>query len=120
MIGEGAAIDSYILAPGVADPGIKRDSVVLRQLSHGQDRFIRATADHISPQFIRLSSETFVHLANRPRTGGVGSQSTHPRLCDVLAWVGSQACALGVEAESVRLDGSTCMKRAERGEVKSG
>lgn len=56
VIGEGAAIDSYIrpVGPaGVAELGIKRDSVVFGQLSHEQDRFNRATADPISPQFIR-------------------------------------------------------------------
>lgn len=49
VIGEGAAIESYIRSAGVAEAGIsiKRDSVVFGQLSHGQNRFNRATADHI-------------------------------------------------------------------------
>jgi len=53
MIGEGAAIDSYIRPAGDAEPGIsiKRDSVVFGQLSLEQDRFNRATADHIVPVY---------------------------------------------------------------------
>jgi hypothetical protein len=55
MIGEGAATDPYIRPAGDAEAGIsiKRDSVVFGQLSYEQDRFNRATADHISSQFIR-------------------------------------------------------------------
>ena len=55
MIGEGAAIDSYIRPAGDAEPSIsiKRDSVVFGQLSYEQDRFNRATADQTPSQFIR-------------------------------------------------------------------
>lgn len=76
VIGEGERLILIYTPAGVAEPGIKRDSVVSGQLSHEQNRSNCVTADHISPQFIRCLPALERNLRpSRPgRAGGLGGR----------------------------------------------